>query len=70
MSLPGKFKVLEINILNPNELHQIYESFFECIKILNFYQLNSSIYMKKFIDLPKNIMNKYIFLKQGRIHTR
>jgi hypothetical protein len=41
----------------------IYESFFECIKILNFYQLNSSIYMKKFIDLPKNTMNKYIFLK-------
>lgn len=43
----------------------IYESFFECIKILNFYQLNSSIYMKKFIDLPKNTMNKYIFLKMN-----
>jgi len=43
----------------------IYESFFECIKILNFYQLNSSIYMKKFIDLPKNTLNKYIFLKMN-----
>jgi hypothetical protein len=41
----------------------IYESFFECIKITNFYQLNSSIYMKKFADIPNNSMNKYIFMK-------
>ena len=43
----------------------LYESFSECIKILNFYQLNSSIYMKKFIDLPKDTMNKYLFLKMN-----
>jgi glycosyltransferase involved in cell wall biosynthesis len=43
----------------------LYESYFECIKIINFYQLNSKIYMKKFIDLPNNIMNKYLFLKKN-----
>jgi hypothetical protein len=43
----------------------LYESFSNCVKIFNFYQLNSSIYMKKFIDLPKNTINKYIFLKMN-----
>ena len=43
----------------------LYESFIDCIKIVNFYQLNSTIYMKKFIDLPQNLMNKYIFLKMN-----
>lgn len=65
------FNVFELKIVIFEELEYIwdpyasilYESFFDCVKILNFYQLNSSIYMKKFIDLPKNIMNKYIFLK-------
>jgi hypothetical protein len=65
------FNVFELKIVIFEELEYIrdpyasilYESFFDCVKILNFYQLNSSIYMKKFIDLPKNIMNKFIFLK-------
>jgi hypothetical protein len=43
----------------------LYESFFDCIRIKNFYQLNSKIYMKKFIDLPENLFNKYILLKKN-----
>jgi hypothetical protein len=43
----------------------LYESYFDCIKIMNFYNLNTKIYMKKFSDLPTNIMNKYIFLKMN-----
>jgi hypothetical protein len=65
------FNVIELKLIIFEELTYIwdpyanilYESFSDCVKILNFYQLNSSIYMKKFIDLPKNIINKYIFLK-------
>jgi hypothetical protein len=63
--------VIELKLLIFEELEYIwdpfvnilYESFFDCIKIVNFYQLNSNIYMKKFIDLPQNIIKKYIFLK-------
>jgi len=43
----------------------IYESFFDCVKIINFYQINSTIYMKKFIDIPDNILEKYIFFKRN-----
>ena len=65
------FNVIELKIIIFEELIYIwdpyvnilYQSFFECIKVMNFYQLNSSIYMKKFINLPKNAMNKYIFFK-------
>ena len=67
------FNVLELKLIIFEELVYIwdpyvnilYESFFESIKIINFYQLNSTIYMKKFIDLPQNIMNKYIFIKMN-----
>ena len=67
------FNVIELKLVIFEELTYIwdpyasilYESFSECIKILNFYQLNSSIYMKKFIDLPKDTMNKYLFLKMN-----
>ena len=43
----------------------IYESFFDYVKIFNFYQLNSTIYMKRFIDIPDNILEKYIFFKKN-----
>ena len=43
----------------------LYESFFDCVKIVNFYYVNSLIYLIKFCDLPKNAMNKYIFLKMN-----
>jgi hypothetical protein len=43
----------------------IYQLFFESVKIKNFYQLNSKIYMKKFINLPENTMNKYLFIKKN-----
>ncbi len=67
------FNVLELKLVIFEELEYIwdpyvnilYESFFESVKIINFYQLNSSIYMKKFIDLPKNIINRYIFIKMN-----
>ena len=67
------FNVIELKLVIFEKLEYIwdpyasilYESFSECIKILNFYQLNSSIYIKKFIDLPKDTMNKYIFLKMN-----
>ena len=67
------FNVIELKLVIFEELTYIwdpyasilYESFSECIKILNFYQLNSSIYMKKIIDLPKDTMNKYLFLKMN-----
>ena len=53
-----------IYIWNPY-VNILYESFFDSIKIINFYQLNSTIYLKKFIDLPKNTFNKYIFFKMN-----
>lgn len=67
------FNILELKLIIFEELVYIwdpyvnilYESYFDFIKIVNFYQLNSSIYMKKFIDLPQNMMNKYIFLKMN-----
>lgn len=67
------FNILELKLIIFEEIVYIwdpyvnilYESFFESIKIINFYQLNSNIYMKKFIDLPKNIMNKFIFIKMN-----
>lgn len=43
----------------------LYESYFDSIKIVNFYYVNSLIYLKKFSDLPENAMNKYIFLKMN-----
>lgn len=43
----------------------LYESYFDRIKIVNFYYVNSIIYLKKFSDLPQNAMNKYIFLKMN-----
>ena len=43
----------------------LYESYFDRIKIVNFYHVNSLIYLKKFSDLPQNAMNKYIFLKMN-----
>jgi len=63
--------VLELKIVIFEKLEYIwdpyanilYESFSDCVKILNFYQLNSSIYMKKFINLPQNLINKFIFFK-------
>jgi hypothetical protein len=65
------FNIIELKIIIFEELIYIwdpyvnilYQSFSEYIKIFNFYQLNSSIYMKKFINLPKNVINKYIFFK-------
>jgi hypothetical protein len=65
------YNVLELKLLIFEELLYIwdpyvnilYESFFDNIKIINFYQLNSSIYMKKFVDIPQKSMNKYIFMK-------
>jgi hypothetical protein len=67
------FNVIELKLIIFEEFEYIwnpyvnilYESFFDCIKIINFYQLNSNIYMKKFIDLPKSIINKYIFFKMN-----
>lgn len=65
------FNIVELKLLIFEELVYIwdpyinilYESFFDNIKIINFYQLNSSIYMKKFADIPQKSMNKYIFMK-------
>jgi hypothetical protein len=51
-----------IYIWNPY-VNILYESFFNSIKIINFYQLNSTIYLKKFIDIPYTTLNKYIFFK-------
>jgi hypothetical protein len=67
------FNTLELKLIIFEELVYIfdpyvnilYESFSECIKIMNFYQLNTKIYMKKFINLPNNIMNKYLFIKNN-----
>jgi hypothetical protein len=67
------FNIHELKIIIFEELNYIwdpyvnilYESFFECIKIINFYQVNTTIYMKKFIDIPQNILDKYIFLKMN-----
>lgn len=65
------FNIIELKIIIFEELTYIwdpyvnilYQSFSKCIKVINFFQINSTIYMKKFIDLPKNIINKFIFLK-------
>jgi hypothetical protein len=65
------FNIQELKIIIFEEFNYIwnpyvnilYELFYNSIKIINFYQLNSTIYMKKFIDLPENLLNKYIFLK-------
>lgn len=46
----------------------IYQSFFESIRIMNFYQLNSKIFMKNFINLPDNTINKYLFIKKNIQH--
>ena len=40
-----------------------YELFPERIKIINFYYQNALLYFKKFEDIPKNNINKYIFMK-------
>jgi len=42
-----------------------YELFPERIKIINFYYQNSLLYLKKFEDIPKNTINKYIFMKMN-----
>lgn len=65
------FNILELKLLIFEELVYIfdpyinilYESFFDNINILNFYQLHSSIYMKKFVNIPEKTFNKYIFMK-------
>jgi hypothetical protein len=46
----------------------IYQSFFEKVKIKNFYQLNSKIYLKKFYNLPEKLINKYLFIKENIHH--
>jgi hypothetical protein len=53
-----------VYIWNPY-VNILYESFFESIKIMNFYQVNSTIYMKRFMDLPENILQKYIYIKKN-----
>jgi hypothetical protein len=54
-----------VYIWNPY-INILYESFFEIIRIKNFYRLNSKIYMKKFNNLPDNIINKYLFIKKNK----
>ena len=55
----------ELDYLWDPYVNILYESHFNRIKIVNFYHVNSFIYLKKFSDLPQNAMNKYIFLKMN-----
>jgi len=55
----------ELNYIWDPFVNIIYQSFFESVKIKNFYHLNSKIYMKKFNNLPDKILNKYLLIKKN-----